>query len=78
MESLDEGAADKLDDLFVAPGVKFRYPHDTLASAPTRHFPAGLGGGVDPVWFASGVGERSVSLDRVVFHRMNSEQFARL
>ena len=43
-----------------------RYLHDTSR---------GLGGGVDPVGFASGVGERSVSFHRVVFHRMNSKQF---
>ena len=62
--------------LRIARSVKFRYPDDTLAPVPTRHFPAGLGGGVDPVRFASGVGECSVGFDRVVFHCMDSEQFA--
>ena len=38
----------------------------------------GLGRRVDPVGFASGVGERSVGFDRVVFHCMNSEQFSGL
>jgi len=34
----------------------------------------GLGRGVDPVGFASGVGERPVSFDRIVFNRMGSDQ----
>ena len=54
--------------------VKSRYPHDTLAPVPARHFPAGLAGGVDPVGFASGVGERSVGFDRIVFCGVDSEQ----
>ena len=45
-----------------------RFLHDT-------HY-AGLAGGVDPVGFAAGVGERSVGFDRVVFHRMGLEEFA--
>lgn len=47
--------------------VWLRYLHDT-------HY-AGLAGGVDPVWFAAGVGEGSVGFDRVVFHGVDSEQF---
>jgi len=51
-------------------------------SVPARHFGSGtcttllrgLGRGVDPVWFATGVGESSVSLDRIVFDRVDSEQ----
>lgn len=39
--------------------VKSRYPHDTLAPVRARHSPAGLAGGVDPVGFASWVGEDS-------------------
>ena len=56
--------------------VKSRYPDDSLAPAPPRHSPAGLGRSVDPVGFASGVGEGSVGFDRVVFDRVDSEQFA--
>jgi len=56
--------------------VKSRYPGDPLA--PVRRRPAlgGLAGGVDPVGFAAGVGEGSVGFDRVVFDRVDSEQFA--
>ena len=45
-------------------------------SSATRAW--GLAGGVDPVGFAAGVGECSVGFDRVVFHRMDSQQFAGL
>lgn len=55
--------------------VKFRYPGDTSVPVPRRHFPAGLAGGVDPVGFAPGVGERTVGFHRIVFHRMDSKQF---
>lgn len=52
-------------------------------SVPGRHFgsgtsttlPRGLGRRVYPVGFTSGVGERTMSFDRIVFHRMDSEQF---
>ena len=52
-------------------------------SVPGRHSGSGtcttlvrgLGRGVDPVRFAAGVGERAVGLDRIVFHRVDSEQF---
>lgn len=47
--------------------VWLRYLHDTDY--------AGLAGGVDPVGFASGVGERSVGFGRVVFDRVDSNQF---
>ncbi len=46
--------------------VWLRYLHDT-------HY-AGLAGGVDPVGFASGVGEGSVGLDRIVFDGMGFEE----
>lgn len=48
--------------------VWLRFFHDT-------HY-AGLAGGVDPVGFAFGVGEGSVGFDRVVFGRVDSEEFA--
>jgi len=59
---------------FLVGRVKSRYPGDTLAPVPARHFPRGLGRGVDPVWFASGVGEGSVSFDRIVFDRVDSDE----
>jgi hypothetical protein len=34
-----------------------------------------LAGGVDPVGFAAGVGEGAVGFDRIVFHRMDAEEF---
>jgi len=69
-------AAQRLQNLFLRTHVKSRYPDDSLAPAPPRHSPAGLGRSVDPVGFASGVGEGSVGFDRVVFDRVDSEQFA--
>ena len=68
----------RTDRLSLGGAVKSRYPDDTLASVPPRHFPAGLAGCVDPVWFASGVGERPVGLDRIVFDRVDAEQFPAL
>jgi len=54
--------------------VKFRYPDDPLAPVPGRPAVGGLACCVDPVGFAAGVGERSVGFDRIVFHRVDSEQ----
>ena len=77
---LDEAAADALDAAFSRSHV------DCQVSVPARQFGSGsyttlgrgLGGGVDPVGFASGVGKGSVSFGRVVFDGMDTEQSAGL
>jgi hypothetical protein len=56
--------------------VKSRYPDDPLAPVRRRPAAGGLAGGVDPVGFPAGVGEGSVGFDRVMFDRMDSQQFA--
>jgi len=48
---------------------------ESVAPVGGRPAVGGLAGGVDPVGFASGVGEGSVGFDRVVFDRVDSEQF---
>ncbi|MGZ8785306.1 MAG: hypothetical protein ACXW1Y_07065 [Acidimicrobiia bacterium] len=44
-----------------------RYLHDTQPR---------VGRSVDPVGFASGVGKRSLSFDRAVFDRVDSEELS--